>query len=370
MIKKIFLLFIVALIFPAYTFSQNLSLSVDDLRIELRADGGFHMFIRRTGDIASVLLTESTRDPAMRAHQFAYRAPEWNPINGDEIRILDGVPISPESRIFSLISSTPVSHPELGEAFHIYVPWVLYYGHPPGRHGVVHVGMGTYINVRAFTLPFADYRGQFADNPFVLNIMQMMPERPAGNFLAEAESAFIDITQTTGGDFNYAANPAELVDMIETLLRREAGRSVDIVLCIDTTGSMRPFIDEIRRRLIPAMRELVADFSEWRIGIVRYRDYFEEYLTRVIPFTNDFNVFQRYLNAIVARGGGDIPEAVFEALYDGVTQFPWAAESRLVILIGDAPPHPRPRGRITRDMVFSSAAEQNVRISAILLPHP
>jgi len=348
-------------------FGQDLTLAPEDLLIELRGDGGFHLFIRRKPDIASVLLTESSRDPAMAAHNFAYRAREWNAINGDEIRLLDGVPIPRESRIYSLISSTPVEHPVLGLAFHIYIPWVLEYGHPPGRHGVVYVREGTYFNVRAFSLPFADYRGWFADNPFVLQALQVPPERPAGNFMPEAESAFIAIARDGGGRFFHAADPETLVQIMEVILRAEAGRAVDIVLCLDTTGSMGPYMDGIRRSLVPMLREVTADFTDWRIGILRFKDYFEEYLTRVVPFTRDLNIFQRSLNAIIARGGGDIPEAVYEGLYDAVGRFPWNAERRIVILIGDAPPHPTPRGRITRDMVFRSAAERDVVISAIIL---
>jgi len=371
MIHKIKMLCILILIFAGVpVFGQNLSLGAEDLRIELRADGGFHLFVRRTPDIASVLLTESTRDPAMLAHTFAYRAREWNPINGNEVRILDGVPIPRESNIFSLISSTPVSHPELGQAFHIYVPWVLDYGHAPGRHGSVYVRDGTYFNIRAFNLPFADYRGSFEDNPFILQAMQLPPEAPEGSFIQEAVVAFSQIARDGRGAFFYASTPADMVATVEQLLRQEAGNSVDIVLCIDTTGSMQPHIDEVRQRLIPLMREIVTEFPEWRIGILRFRDYFEEYLTRVVPFTSSFTVFQRNLNAIVARGGGDIPEAVYEALYDSVNRFPWAAERRLVILIGDAPPHPRPRGRITRDMVFRDATARDITISAILLAHP
>ena len=109
-----------------YLYAQDLNINTGDLLLELRADGGFHLFIRKKPDINSVLLTETTRDPAMRAVNYAYRAGEWNPINGDEIRILDGVPIPRESRIFSLISSTVVNHPVLGPAFHIYLPYVLY----------------------------------------------------------------------------------------------------------------------------------------------------------------------------------------------------------------------------------------------------
>ena len=347
-------------------FAQDLSLGQDDLRIELRADGGFHLFVRKKPDIASVLITESTRDPAMGEDNFAYRAREWNPVNGDEIRLLNGFPIPRESGLFFLVSSTPVSHAELGDAFHIYIPWVLQYGYTTSRHGEIYVTEGTFFNIRAFNLPYADYRGSFADNPFILQA-QRPAETPLGNYMEEAETAFAGISSSGGGGFLHAATPAELIEMIEALLLKETGKSVDIVLCMDTTGSMGPYIDEIRRGLIPMMQEIIEGFTEWRIGMVLFKDYFDEYLTRIIPFTNNFNSFQRSINGITARGGGDIPEAIFEALYDGIERFPWAAESRLIILIGDAPPHPAPRGRITREMVFQHAAENEIRINSIIL---
>jgi len=349
-------------------FSQDLSISPEDLRIELRADGGFHLFVRKKPDISSVLLTESTRDPAFSADNFAYRAREWNPINGDEIRVLNGIPIPRESQIYSLISSTPAPHPELETAFHIYIPWVLEFGYRDSRYGEVFISDGTYFNIRAFSYPYADYRGSFADNPFQLSAVQRPPEKPMGNFMEEAERDFLEIAQQGQGDFAYASNPAELVEKIEELLSKETDNTVDIVLCIDSTGSMQPYIDEVRRMLIPMMKNIIAEFSDFRIGMVLYRDYPPDiYLNRVIPFTRDFSLFQRNLNAIRAQGGGDIPEAVYEALYEAAAKFPWAAESRLIILIGDAPPHPKPRGKITREMVYQMAEEKDLKISSIIL---
>ena len=350
-------------------FSQDLSIEAEDLRMEQRTDGGFHLFIRKKQDISSVLLTESTRDPALRADNFAYRAPEWNPINGDEIRLLNGVPIPRESRIFSLISSSPEPHPELGEAFHIFIPWIVNYGYETGRHGEVYMADGTYVNIRAFNLPYADYRGSFADNPFVLRATQKIPEKPGAEYMTEAERAFTEIAKEGRGDFVYATDPSDMVDKITMLLKKEEGKSVDIVICQDTTGSMKPYIDEVRKRLIVMLNEIIPGFSGFRIGMVLYKDYYDEYLTKLIPFTKDFGSFQRSLNAIQARGGGDIPEAVYEALYDGAEKFTWAAESRLLILIGDAPPHPRPRGKITGEMVYQKAEEKDIKISAILLPN-
>ena len=365
--KTIIFLFWLLLAAGIPAFGQELSLGPTDLRIELRADGGFHLFIRKKPEIGSVLLTESSRDPALSADNYAYRAPEWNPVNGDEIRLLNGVPIPKESGIYSLISSTAVTHPELGWAFHVYIPWVLHYGYEYTRHGEVYVTDGTYFNIRTFNYPYGDYRGSFTDNHFVLGAVQEAPEAPAGNYMEEAVQSFGEIAKEGKGDFMYAPDPPALVEIIGDFLKEELGKSVDIVLCMDTTGSMKPYINEVRKMLIPRMREIISGFKDFRIGMVLFKDYYSEYLNKVIPFTRDFALFQRNLNAIQPRGGGDIPEAVYEALYEGADKFPWAAESRLLILIGDAPPHPKQRGKISKEMVYEKTAALGIKMSAVIL---
>jgi Mg-chelatase subunit ChlD len=228
---------------------------------------------------------------------------------------------------------------------------------------------GTYINVRTFTLPYADYRGKFADNPFVLQGVQRSAEGPVEGRTEKTEEAFIEIARQANGDFIYASNPSDLIDIIENLLEREKGRSIDIVICLDTTGSMGRYIDSVRRMLIPMMRKTLSAAADWRIGMVLYRDYPpDSYITKIIPFTKDFSFFQRNLNAIVTWGGGDVPEAVYEALYDGADKFPWAAESRLLVLAGDAPPHSVQRGEISQEMAFQKIAGKGLKLSAILLP--
>ena len=109
--KLAFLIMISTVCFSLY--AQDLTITTQDLRLELRPDGGFHLFIRKKPDIYSVLITESTRDPAMQSDNYAYRAGEWNAINGNEIRLLNGIPIPAESRVYSLVSSTVVNHNEL-----------------------------------------------------------------------------------------------------------------------------------------------------------------------------------------------------------------------------------------------------------------
>jgi hypothetical protein len=347
--------------------AQDLSLGSDDFRIEQLADGGFHLYIRKKPDIGSVLITESTRDPALRSDNYAYRAPAWNPVNGDEMRLLNDAPIPRENNIYSLIDSTTENHPELGAAFHIFIPWILNYGYENARHGEIYVTDGTYLNIRAFRLPFADYRSNFQDNPFVLRVTQKPLEGPPeSNYMKETEESFKEIAAQ--GYLEKAEGPSDLVERIKDILENERGKAVDIVLCLDTTASMKDDIDAVRRAIIPMLKDIIAEFSSFRIGLVLYKDYNDEYLTKTLEFTEDFTVFQRNLNSIQVRGGRDIPEAVYEALYDGATKFPWAAQSRVMILIGDAPPHPRQRGKISKEMVDAAVAERNIKVSAIILP--
>ena len=353
--------------FTQFAHALDLTLTTDDLLIEHRPDGGFHLFIRKKPDINSVLLVESTRDPTMQEHNFAFRAREWNPVNGDEIRVLDGVPLQSRNPIFSLVSSTVIYHEVLGPAFHIYIPYVLYYGYPPGRHGRVHVLDGTFFNIRAFSLRYADYLGAFRDNPFVLAATQRPTGIPEGNYMPEAVAAFANIARFGRGNLVHSTADNLLGDL-QALLEREQGRELDLVICLDTTGSMGPFINPVRQRLISILEELVDSFPSFRIGMVQFKDYGDIYLTRVTPFTTDFSAFQRTLNNVRVGGGGDIPEAVYEGLYDAATRFPWEAESRLIILIGDAPPHPTPRGRITREMVEREVRDRDIIIHAVILP--
>lgn len=353
-----------ALLLPQFLNAQDLNVSPDDLRIELRPDGGYHLFIRYKPDISSVLITESTRDPAFRAENYAYRSLEKNPVNGDEIRLIDGIPIPPESGIYSLVSSTPVSHSALGWAYHIYIPETVIYGYEGGRRGEVHVGEGTYLNIRAFYYAHADYRGPFKDNPFLLRVLQDI-DKPVGSYMQETVDAF---TQIAGKNTQRSSGPADMVDRIISILKKEKGKNVDIVVALDVTGSMKPYFDAIRVTLIPMLQDMAAEFDDFRIGMVFYKDYNDEFLNRVFPFTADFAALQRNINNVKVGGGGDIPEAVFEALHAGAAKFAWAAEKRIMILIGDAPPHPQPRGKITKQIMDSEVSRMGIELHAIILP--
>lgn len=353
--------------------AQDLRIGPEDIRIIQSPDGGYHLYIKKKPDIQSVLLTESTRDPSHQAASYAYRAPEWNPVNGDEKRMLDGQFIPPESRIFSLIDSTPETRTPLGEAFHIWIPWVLQYGYSWTRHGEIQVLDGTYINIRAFSKPYGDYTGKFLDNPYRLRFTQKPVEQPAPDSVQYSKGAvekFSSLAQATNGRMRYAQGPEDLIPLIRANLEPAGSRGLDLIVVLDATESMIDDIDEIRRSIIPVLEDVLVPWPSWRIALVLYKDYFDDFLTKnACAFTNDLGVFRRALSSFRVQGGRDIPEAVYEGL-DAALAYPWTRENeKRIILIGDAPPHPKPRGRVTEQGVLSRAAELDVQIDVIILPH-
>jgi hypothetical protein len=345
------------------TGSPDLSVGPGDVHIDARDDGGYDLYVRAKPGIASILLTETTKDPAMKADNFAYRAMERNDVNGGETRLLNGKPLPASSKLYSLISSTPVPYADFGTAFRILIPPVLIYGYPWSRSGTVAVGQGTYLNIRAFAKRYADYGGAFLDNPYQIAISaKPIPPitEPATVITAPQIQAQVVAPPPPADD----RPSAKIVGLIDT-----SPKSLDLVLCLDTTASMVPYFDDIRKNIGPMLRERVSGFAHFRIGVVLYKDYWpDEYITRNYPYTSDIAVIERIVKSAVVYGGGDIPEAEVEALDAAETEFDWSADGRQVIVLTDAPPHPDPRGKILFDDVASMAAAKGIKLDAVNEP--
>ncbi|MFW5688765.1 MAG: vWA domain-containing protein [Spirochaetota bacterium] len=337
-----------------------------DVRIEQTIEGGYYLYVRK-GDIASVLITESTEAPDHQVATYAFRNPAYHPENGDERRILDGEFLDAEG-VYSLLDSTPVPDEEFGEAYRVFIPYVVVYGYDWTRHGQLQVLDGTYMSIRAFEKPYADYSGAYRDNPFILRVVQRpsITERP--EYMPEAVERLREIARENGGDSVESVDDEDVVETIERLIAESQGRTLDLVLALDTTQSMEDNVPYLQQHLVPMLSNYTAGKDSLRVGLVYYRDYMEEYLTRRVDFQSELDYVQRAVDTIRVAGGRDIPEAVYEALYTALLRFPWQADDRLVVLVGDAPPHPRPRGAITRELVQSEARRLGVTIHTIILP--
>src|SRR6185503_13577512 len=86
--------------------------------------------------------------------------------------------------------------------------------------------------------------------------------------------------------------------------------------------------------------------SSVKVGLVAYRDRGDQYITQVLPLTEDLDKVYSTLMEYEAAGGGDEPENVRRALAQGVAQAGWSRSSsnqaQILFLVGDAPPHDYP----------------------------
>ncbi|MAG58543.1 MAG: hypothetical protein CMJ83_19820 [Planctomycetes bacterium] len=117
---------------------------------------------------------------------------------------------------------------------------------------------------------------------------------------------------------------------------------LDIVIVVDSTGSMGSVINDARKqvdRMVATVASLVPSF---RLGIVTYRDRgsSEEYLTRESDLTANYYKAVDFLDSLEADGGESIPEAVYDGLKRAIRGMKWSKGSkRVIVLVGDAPAH-------------------------------
>jgi hypothetical protein len=350
-------------------FAQELILNPEDLIIEQNLEGGYDLWIKQKEGMQSVLITESTEDPERKSASYALRATEYNRYNGDEKRMLNGEFLDPGKKLFSLIDSTPEFKKGLGQAFHLFIPYIVTYGYSWSRQGEILVVDGTYLSVRSFGSKYADYGQGFQDNPFILRVTQKPFEGPADdNYMEDTLVSYEEIAEEGGGRALRCMGEEDLLNALRDILEDGDSKSLDLVLALDTTASMENDIPWLKRELVPLLREQTEGYRHFRFGMVLYRDYHDEYVTRIRPFQSDFSTVQSVINRTTVFGGRDIPEAVHEALYEGIHSFPWMADDKKLILIGDAPPHERPRGKVTKEMVYEDAVSLEIEITTIILP--
>ncbi len=347
---------------------RDLAITTDDLVIVENTDGGYHLWIRADGSIGSVMITESTADPAKKNAVYALRSRGYNPVNGNEKRILDGKELAADKGLYFLIDSTTEVHEILGSAFHIFIPYIVDFGYSWSRNGEIYVTAGTFLNIRSFEKQFGDYTGSYMDNPFILDVIQVAAPKPEENYMKETVDNFTEIAKLGGGEIVYSAGNEKLLDDIGAIIDLCGGPTLDIVFAIDTTESMKNDFIILKSGFSKLLEEKTKNYEKTRVGLVYYKDYSEEYLTKPFPFTEDMAVIGGLVNSAKAWGGKDRPEAVYEALYECVAGYLWEADDRIVILIGDAPAHLKPKGMITKEIVFEKAGAKNVSIYTIILP--
>lgn len=148
---------------------------------------------------------------------------------------------------------------------------------------------------------------------------------------------------------------------------RETG--LDVVFVIDTTGSMDWVLAEAKARMVDIVDAVRLLVPISRFGVVAYRDHDTPgYVTRPLPLTYSIARLNRFLDSLTAEGGGDLPEAVAAGIEAAVGDAGWRLGARkVIVLIGDAPPHARDLDRVLG--VVRKFVAENGQLSALDVSH-
>jgi hypothetical protein len=115
---------------------------------------------------------------------------------------------------------------------------------------------------------------------------------------------------------------------------------IDLVFCVDLTGSMAGFLTAAKRDMSAVLEALASQLEELRVGIVGYRDHCDgDKLVEIHPLDGNLKRVAKQIDKLAVSGGGDAPEAVYSGLR-ACLGLDWAPGTyRVILLVGDAPPH-------------------------------
>jgi hypothetical protein len=145
---------------------------------------------------------------------------------------------------------------------------------------------------------------------------------------------------------------------------------VEVAFAVDTTGSMGGLIEGAKRKIWSIARAILEanPDADIRMGLVAYRDIGDEYVTKTFDLTTDIQDIYAHLLEFKARGGGDWPESVNEALFIAVTKLSWTQGpeiDRILFLVGDAPPHMDYAQDTKYPEVLRIARERGIIVNAV-----
>ncbi len=123
-------------------------------------------------------------------------------------------------------------------------------------------------------------------------------------------------------------------------------RCIDIVFCIDGTGSMVDCIKTVKDHarnfysmLVEKMTRLGSDIDETRVKVIVFRDYKEDgdtamQISEFFTLDQDAPEYEKFLLGVTAHGGGDLPENGLEALYYAMqSKFECGDNDRQIIVL-------------------------------------
>lgn len=197
----------------------------------------------------------------------------------------------------------------------------------------------------------------------------MTDARGTARFLPAA-GAVDTFAITAGGQTVEAVRGDEVTITLDGPGGASAGVPVDVMFLLDATGSMGDEIGQLRSTMIEVAQRLdaLSTQPDIRFGMTVYRDEGDAFVTSVYDFTNDVAAFSAALDAVVADGGGDTPEALDEALAAALGEPSWrdpATTVQLMFLLADAPPQVGRQVPVPYTASIADAAARGITIHSI-----
>ena len=141
------------------------------------------------------------------------------------------------------------------------------------------------------------------------------------------------------------------------------GNPVDLIMVIDTTESMKPYLRAIKNEIKTISKNVITKNENSRIGFMLYRDVKDKYLTKKIEFNNNIDEIVRESKYFYADGGGDRAEPMYEAIQQALEKFEFKNENRVIVVITDA--KAKVIGRANLELNTITAKKKNVNIEII-----
>lgn len=175
--------------------------------------------------------------------------------------------------------------------------------------------------------------------------------------------------EAISGEQSADATVADGTTTIELASHDDLANELEIMLVVDTTGSMGDELSFLCNELAGVVTRVSAAIdSKIRLGLLFYRDKGDQYLTRKFDFTDvstdtGLNKVVNNIRAQKSSGGGDYPEAVDTALSEAVAAN-WHANSKTKLLfhVLDAPYHDEQENQSKFAKAVKSAAQKGIRI--------
>lgn len=149
-----------------------------------------------------------------------------------------------------------------------------------------------------------------------------------------------------------------------------SAKKLDLLLMIDTTGSMGDELEYIKVELKDMIARVRQEQNvDIRVSVNFYRDEGDDYIVCFYDFREDIDECVRLIGAQHADGGGDTPEAVHTAI-ENVLDHHWRDDAvKLCFFVLDAPPHSESEIQgINSSMIknVGKMAEQGIRFMSVV----